>query len=124
MSKKKLALGSLQDLDHGMLDKTFQTHVATASNDCYQRPEDKTPRKVIITLLMKPIMAHGALDRIETSLDFATALPKMKSRTYSMQPEINRGNAQGLMFHPDLPDDPDGKTIMDHIEENEETENG
>lgn len=119
MAKKKLTLQSLQDLDHGMLDKIFQNHLATASNDCYQRPEDKTVRKVTITLSFKPVQSLGALDRVETTVDFATSLPKMKSRTYNMQPEINRGSSQGLMFHPDLPDDPDGSTIMDVAEAEE-----
>lgn len=117
MPQESLNLTNLKDLDYGLINKAFETNIAAAANDCYMRPEDKTARKVCMTFILKPVMQGGALDRIETAVDFATKIPIMKTRVYSMQPKVNRGQVDGLMFHPDLPDDPDGRTVMDVAEE-------
>ena len=120
--KKKLTLRNLHLLDNGLADKTFDHHMDKAVDDCYQRPEDKTARKVILTIMLKPDMKNGGFDGVDADIEFATVVPKMRTRVYRMDPIINRGKAEGLMFHPDLPLDPDGKTIMDVAgDETEET---
>lgn len=117
MPQKMLKFDSLKDLDYGMIDKVFENEIAKAADDCNQRPEDKTARKVVLTFSLTPRMSGGALDRVEVAFDFATKLPIQKSKVYEMQPIINKGKATGLNFHPDLPDDPEGTTIMDIADE-------
>lgn len=111
--KKKLTLKNLHLLDNGLADKTFDRHLQAAIEDCYQRPEDKTPRKVVMTIMLRPDMRNSGLDGVDADIEFATVVPKMRTRPYRMDIMTNRGHAESLMFHPDLPLDPDGKTIMD-----------
>lgn len=120
MPQKKLSFANLPDLDFGMIDKTFDAHVKAAANDCYDRPTDQTARKVVMTLVLKPQMSGRDLDSINAEVEFSTVLPKMRTKVYSMQPIINKGKADGLLFHPDLPDDPEGTSIQDLAERNGE----
>lgn len=119
MPQQALNLANLKNLDFGMINAAFETQIAQAANDCYLRPEDKTARKVHMTFLLKPVQVGGQLDRIETAVDFATQLPVMKTRIYSMHPRVDKGKATGLLFHPDLPDDPEGRSIMDEAEKHQ-----
>lgn len=118
MPQQQFNLKNLQNLDFGVINSAFEDAVSRATSDCLERPEDKSARKVTLTFIMKPMMKNGDLDSIDTAVDFAVSIPKQKTRIYSMEPKTVAGKPS-LYFHPDLPDEPNGATIMDRAGEDD-----
>lgn len=109
-----LTLGNLQHLDGGKAAVTFADQVKTVAKDCYDRAGDKTARVITITVAVKPRAdQHGNLQYVDTTIDVKTKLPDIKSNIYQMKAKIEATGSKGLQFHPDLPSDPDGRSIMD-----------
>lgn len=113
MPQLKLNLQNLKDLDYGTINAAFEHHLTAAVNDCYQRPEDGKERKVTMTFNLTPELRSGTCDSVLLEVDFTTKVPVMKTKAFRMTPTINRGKADGLLFHPDLPEDPEGRSIQD-----------
>lgn len=45
---QQLTLPALKDLDNGKADAAFQHHLARAAEDCFDRPADKSARKITL----------------------------------------------------------------------------
>lgn len=118
MPQMRLTLESLKELDTGTINAAFEHHLRAAVNDCYQRPEDNKERKVTMTFNLTPDFRNGGCESVIVDVDFVTKVPLMKTKAFRMTPTINRGQADGLLFHPDLPDQPDGRSIQDLSESN------
>lgn len=98
-------LKALQEMDGGRIGKCFQAHVQRAANDCDDRPNDKTKRKVIIELHITPVPDTSDpkniyLDRCDVEVECKSKLPTHRSKVIQMKP-----HARGLLTNRDFPDD-------------------
>lgn len=113
MPQMKFNLDTLKNLDFGTINAAFEHHLQRAVDDCFQRPEDDKPRTVALQFKLTPEMTKGSCDSILVECEFLTKVPNMRTKPYRMTPIVNKGKGDGLLFHPDLPDSPDGTTVMD-----------
>lgn len=94
--KRPLSLHTLPDLDSGVIAAQFDEFIKQVLQDCDERPNDKSARKVSLELQFVPVpSATGQVaDEVELSFHIASRIPKAKSRSYHM-PLATRHNARG-----------------------------
>jgi len=113
MKQVQLSLENLKLLDFGVLNEVFAREVQSVVKDCADRPLEKTPRSVNMVFVFKPLVDRtggtGDLEKVEVACDVVTKVPKKKTKVYTMTPKHDGT----LVFHPDLPDEPDGSTLYD-----------
>lgn len=115
-----LTLENLQHLNGGLASAQFKEAVEKVADDLTDRPHDKGVRKIVVTVTSKPLLnGAGNLTGVNTTIDFKTQLPDQRSDIYTMKTKINDKGKAGLTFNPDLPDDPDGTSVMQLAEQNQ-----
>ena len=117
MARKELTLDNLKDLDFGKIGEAFNQEIQRVVRDCNDRPGDKRARKVAIEFAVVPVLGEGGdCEECLVEAQITSAVPKRRTKVYTMLP--NR-NGQ-LAFHPELPDEPDGQTLYDPPEPNQQ----
>lgn len=94
MSRQRLTLATLLDLDGGRIAEAWLLELQRIELDLVDRPALKATRTLTLKLTLSPVAGEdGRLE--ETDVDFAVdaKLPRRKTRTYSM-----RTNGQGELF--------------------------
>ena len=94
-------------LGQGRMAEAFNQALARVYDDCKDRPELKTARKITLTVSMKPRAEQGgSLDTVDVAFDVKDNVPKRESRTYNMT--AGRG---GLLWNELSPDEVRQKTL-------------
>lgn len=117
MPQERFTLENLPQLDFGIVPEVFDREMKRVVKDCMDRPHDDKARAVNIKFAVKPLpspSAQGmACDEVQVEVEVDSAVPKQRTKIYTMRTKADGG----LVFHPDLPDDPDERTIMDEADE-------
>jgi hypothetical protein len=82
MALRELNLEGLAMIDGGRVDAAVNHHLTRAIADCEDRPGDKTARKVVLTMLVKPVMLQdGAVTDASVECEVSSTVPKHVSKT-------------------------------------------
>lgn len=111
----EFTLENLSQLDFGVINAAFQREVTRAVEDCKDRPADKKQRQVAIVFKFSPVIPTSGpieCDEVAVECEIQGKVPLRRTKPYLMTPI--RGNK--LTFNPDLPEEPDGKTLYDDEE--------
>lgn len=114
MPQERFTLKSLADMQ--VHAATFEKLLRELVADAFDRDTDPTPRKLIIEIAVAPKMKKDkkSFSHLETTIDYKAKRPTIKSNAIIMKPDISTvGGCKGMIFNPDLPDDPDGESIAD-----------
>lgn len=113
MGMIQLDFSGLQVLDNGKLSAAFQAELQAAVRDCIDRPGDKSPRKVNLSMQLVPVLDDtGDASNVQIKFDVKAAIPKRKTRTYEML--TIRGG--GLRFSEHSPTNPNQLAFDDVVE--------
>lgn len=113
MGMIQLDFSGLQVLDNGKLSAAFQAELQAAVRDCIDRPGDKSPRKVNLSMQLVPVLDDtGDASNVQIKFDVKAAIPKRKTRTYEML--TIRGG--GLRFSEHSPTNPNQLAFDDVID--------
>lgn len=108
MSLETLSLETMAMVDYGKIDAALQLHLKRAGQDCMDRPGDKNPRKVTLTISLKPVIQQdGDVTDVDAEFEISSTVPKHRSRPIHMMPR--RGGH--LVFTPESPDNAEQMTI-------------
>lgn len=113
--QEQFKLENLKMLDFGVIGAAFDAEMMRVIKDCSDRPLDDKPRTVSITFNVTPkpdlSRANGVVDceKVSVECDITSKVPPRRTKIYEMTPRQD-GTA---VFHPDLPDEPDGDTLYD-----------
>lgn len=100
---------NLAHLDDGRIDKLLKAHVARATQDCLDRPGDKTKRHVTLKISIEPIIDDsGQCESTHVEIECLSKVPVFRSRTYEM-----RATKAGMLFNADFPDELDQQPLFD-----------
>lgn len=114
MKKVSMTLENLKQLDYGVVSEHFGMHLKRVVADLEARPADETARKVQIQFLIKPeCHSGGGLDSASIEVEVSSSVPRHRTKAYRMSVHQNGE----LSFHPDLPEDPQGSTLLDELSE-------
>lgn len=121
MAKEKFTLKSIADMkDHAV---GFDKMMTELVKDAFDRDYDPTARKLIIEISVVPkLNKKKQFSHLETTIDYKTKRPTVKTQPIVMKPDISAAGCRGMLFNPELLDDPDGNSIQD-IAEAEEAKN-
>jgi hypothetical protein len=114
MPRMELTLESLKELDHGKIASEFHVHLRRAIEDCLSRPAEGKARTVRMELTVVPSdVADADCEQVDIRATITSTVPKARSKNYRMTALANGR----VTFHDELPDNPDGRTIVDEAEE-------
>lgn len=104
----RLTFASLGELD-GTLEALLQKHLAGIANDCINRPEDSTARKVVIEFAFVPKFNAQTrdCDDVDTTVEVKSKVPVYRTPSYRL-----RVNRSGFAFNADFPDAPDQQSLF------------
>lgn len=114
MKPQMFTCATLPLLADGALEAAVNSALISVHNDMSNRPTLDKPRKVAIVLEFIPNALHeGASDLEDVRVGFKvkTTVPDLGPVQVQMTPKQN-----GLMFHPDVPEDPKQMSIMEEID--------
>ena len=96
-----LSLKTLEILDP-RIEVLFQKQVQLISNDCMNRPREKTKRKLIFEMQFEPVVDPdtGECEEVKVSINGKATLPPFKTRQFPMQ--VSKA---GLRFNSEIPDE-------------------
>lgn len=81
----ELSLETLKELDNGKVPAAWNLHVQRALNDCHDRPAEKKPRTVTLTVEIVPICdQHGIAETVDTQFKLTSSVPKHQTRVYPL----------------------------------------
>lgn len=88
---ESLRLGTIAKLDQGVIAAAFDAELASALNDCEDRPHTEKPRTITLTIKLTPVPdSSGGMKATEVDFDIKSTRPKQESRTYQMEPKTVR----------------------------------
>lgn len=104
---------ALATMDGGRIKKALEHYVERAVADCADRATLKEARKVTLTISLTPEADDaGELDEVNVEFFYAEALPKRRSKAYSMKAAPTaEGETPGLFFNDLSPSDPKQGTL-------------
>ena len=109
-SRTVLSLDTVCDIDKQAVKTAFDRELKKMLDDCYERPQDKTARKVRLELLIVPkANDDGTAERVATEFHVTSKMPGRKSQMYDMQLKPN-GRA---LFNPESLGDASQRTLDD-----------
>jgi hypothetical protein len=111
-------LENLKLLDFGRITAAFQQETKRVVADCMDRPGDEHARTVVLKFNFVPRADDGSLDcdTVAVDCEIFSAVPKRRTKVYEMRPK----QSGDLAFNPDLPLEPDGETLYDKQEKDED----
>lgn len=81
MALRELNLDGLSTIAGGKVDAAVNQQIRRAIGDCEDRPGDKNPRKVILTMLVRPVMYQdGAVTDVNVECEVSSSIPKYISK--------------------------------------------
>lgn len=85
-SKRTLSANSLQELDNGKVAIALNNAIRLATLDIIDRPNDKTARKVHLTVELRPVLDKdtAVLDVIDSEFIVKKVFPVQRSAPYPM----------------------------------------
>lgn len=105
---EKFKFDNLNKMFRGMLPALFDDEMRRCLLDCKDRFEDDKARSVKIEFRTSP--RHGTNgDEVDVEVEVVSTVPKKRTRLHTLAVKAN-GEA---MFHPDLLDEPEGRTLYD-----------
>lgn len=106
---KEFDLLGIAGIEGGKLNTLVKHQMARMSQDCMDRPGDKSPRKLLIELQCKPVLSQdGTCEEVHQTFECRHKLPTYRSKTYVMKP--TKG---GFLFNEDSLDDPNQMAMFD-----------
>lgn len=113
MALMKLSVASMNELDGGRLRTAIEKSIKRAVDDCKDRPNLDTARKVGIELIITPY-ADETGDVVSVNLDYQVkpTLPPMKREGLSLS--VQKDGA--LLFNEHSPDNVNQRTVFDDKE--------
>lgn len=88
---ESLRLGTIAKLDQGVIAAAFDAELASALNDCEDRPHTEKARTITLTIKLTPVPdSSGGMKATEVDFDIKSTRPKQESRTYQMEPKTVR----------------------------------
>src|SRR5262245_48801424 len=85
MPLQKFQIESLATIDEGRIKAAFEQLLHDLVQDCHDRPELESSRKLTLTVTVKPsTMERGELRAVDLAFDLKPTTPKRESRTYNM----------------------------------------
>jgi hypothetical protein len=114
--KQTFNVETLATIDGGRVKKAIEHYVQRALADCADRPALKEARKVTLTISLTPEQDdRGMLDECAVEFNYSEALPKRRSKPYSMKAVVDDDGhlveGQGLIFNDLSADDPKQTTL-------------
>lgn len=97
---EQLSLASLETLDP-RIEVLFQKHVQQISNDCINRPREKSKRKLILEFYVEPVCDPdtGECEEVRVSIEGKSKLPVFRTKAFPMA--VSKA---GLRFNSEVPD--------------------
>lgn len=81
MALRELNLEGLATIAGGRVDAAVNRQLKRAIADCEDRPGDKNPRKVVLTMLVRPVMLQdGAVTDVNVECEVSSVVPKYISK--------------------------------------------
>lgn len=115
--RETLKFGAIGNVDHGSLSVTMNDAIQSAIQDLHQRPLLEKPRKITLTIELKPVVdknnANGnSLDEVSMAWNVKSTIPNMGSKSTKLA--VN--NDGTLAFMSFMPDGAPDNTIFDEAE--------
>lgn len=108
MSLEALSLETMSLVDHGKIAAALDLHLKRCSQDCIDRPGDANPRKVALTINLKPkLQQDGDVTDVYAEFEIASTVPKHRSRPIHLMPR----HGGHLVFSPDSQDNAEQMTL-------------
>lgn len=108
MSLQPFRLDTLSALDGGKAVVAFDQHTRRATQDIADRPGDKSPRKVTLTITLTPVLqADGLCNEVDAQIEVSSTVPKHRTKPYSFG--LNHNGM--LIFNADSPDNVNQSTF-------------
>jgi hypothetical protein len=113
----KLTLGNLKDLDLGRIEAQFQADLQHVVQDCKDRPLDGRARTVAVMFKIVPDVSasdgtNAECDAVKIGAEISSSVPRRRTKVYTMSCKHDGS----LAFYPDLPDEPEGSTLLDDMD--------
>lgn len=113
--KLQFTINNLKALDLGVVNEAFQRFTQRIVEDCCDRPGEKKPRKILLQFAFVPVASPGQndCDEVAVSCQLKSKIPDHCTRNIVMRPTT----AGQLYWNPELPDEPDGKTLWEESDD-------
>lgn len=108
INEVQLNFENLVELDEGRINRLLMRHIQRISQDCMDRPTDKTKRKVILEFTAEPVYDPDTreCESVKVEIECKSKVPVFRSKTFQM-----RVTKAGLRFNPDFPDQLDQPSL-------------
>lgn len=100
MGLEAFTLATIADMDGGRIRLAFEHALARCQDDCKDRPDLKTSRKIALVLHLEPVCEKGHLESVDVTFKITDTIPKRESKSYNM-----KAVAGGLLFNEASPED-------------------
>ena len=95
-----LSLGNLESMDGGKIARLVKVNLQRLSQDCINRPNDDTPRRLSVEFEFIPLADEtGECDSATCKILVKSKVPTYKSKKYEV-----RVGQRGFAFDADFPD--------------------
>lgn len=116
--KIKLGLSTIKELQMGKVSAAFDHELQHVVKDCMDRPDDKTARKVQLTIDVVPDTSDGVCDMVQASFTVKSSVPARKSRVYQLS-----AHASGaVLVNPESPEDIGQGTLDEVLSGNDDSD--
>jgi hypothetical protein len=106
-----LTLEALGEFDDGRIGKLFDRLLQELAVDCGERPTDARPRKLRMTLELKPVGNEEDVD-VQMEVEADGRVPPRRTRPYRFLPG-HGANKGKLLFNVNSPDNPHQTTLLE-----------
>ena len=115
MAQEIFTLDKLKDFDGGRMLVAFSEEMKYAAQSCIDRPNDKSPRVVTLTLSLVPVAEpnSGACEGVKLKMKAKAKVPDRKSKEY----DLGIKQTGAIVFSTNNPTNIRQRHIDDAIEE-------
>ena len=113
---------NLENIKHldARINAAFDSHLRTCVKDCFDRPGDKSKRKVKIVVELEPSTREdGTFDYIDHNWQFSSVVPPHRTGAIQSQARTNGS----LAFNPHSLDDVNQLTLDQEINKDKKEDN-
>lgn len=107
MAVKHARFSDLVTADGGLMDAVVSRHLDQMAKDCESRPNDTRPRKMTITVEVKPVVKDGVCSFAD--IDWASRYTPPSQRVGGTRMRLAPG--KGFIVNPESLGDPNQHTI-------------
>jgi len=103
-------VAALDQIHEGRVGRLVKQQLGRLAADCYDRPADKSPRKLVIELLLRPVIDQkGNLHKVKLEAQVRAKVPTYVSPEYDL---AVADGARGFLFNPADPTDLDARSLL------------